>query len=180
MNEKSTRSYWSRILVLGIITLIAFAAPCRARVAGTAQPKRATPKIAKAASKPRAVFNPDHELLLRLEENQRALQRELQSLSAASERRTDQANHGMLSLADQFRQFATQKDADYAQLSTAVQSARRLLRLELILLLLLCGALAFVGLQLRKSGFMPFERRLRPTRPEPADAGIEARWKVGL
>jgi hypothetical protein len=180
MNDKSSWNYGSRILLLSISAFLAFAAPSQAKYAASSQPKHSPPKTAKAASKPRPAPNPEHDLLIRLEDNQKALQRQLQTLSAASERREDEANRGMIGLADQLRQQSAQKDSDYSQLLTMVQSTRRLSRLVTLLLLLLGGAVFFVGLQLRKSGLLQFERRtIARVQPAP-DSGIEPRWKVGL
>src|SRR5438309_6177243 len=137
----SRKSIWSRRgshLLLLITALLALVI--------TAQAKGTDRKTTKVASRPHPVSNPDHDLLMRIEENQKILQRQLIILNATTEHNADQLNRRIDSLTEQLQRLvsATQKRSDPTeQLLTVFQSAWRLLRIVIGLLVVICGALLF-------------------------------------
>jgi chromatin segregation and condensation protein Rec8/ScpA/Scc1 (kleisin family) len=167
------KSIWGRggcSLLLLITVLLALAATARAK--GTA------PKTAKVTSRIHAaVSSLDHDLLMRIEANQKTLQRQLLILNAASEHSAGQLNRRMDSLTDQLQQVLfTEKSSGHTQLLTIIQSTRRLLGFIVGFLALLCGAGLFFGMRLRKSGLLRSANK--EVRKETPDAGLEAQWKV--
>jgi len=147
--------------------------------AATSQAKGTAPKTTKVASRPHPVANPDRDRLMHIEENQKTLQRQFLILSATSERSADQLNHRIDSLTDQLQRQASsiEKRSDPTQLLTILQSTRRLQRFIIGLLIVLCGAVLFFGLQFKKARFLCISRKEVDETP---DAGTEARWKVGV
>jgi hypothetical protein len=168
------KSIWGRggcSLLLLITVLLALAATARAK--GTA------PKTAKVTSRIHAaVSSLDHDLLMRIEANQKTLQRQLLILNATSEHSAGQLNRRMDSLTDQLQRLvlSTEKSSGYTQLLTITQSTRRLLSFIVGFLVLLCGAGLFFGMRFRKSGLLRSANK--EVRKETPDAGLEAQWKV--
>lgn len=167
------KSIWGRggcSLLLLITVLLALAATARAK--GTA------PKTAKVTSRLHAVSSLDHDLLMRIEANQKTLQRQLLILNATSEHSAGQLNRRMDSATDQLQRLvlSTEKSSGQTQLLTIIQSTQRLLRFIVGFLVLLCGAGLFFGMRFRKSGLLRTTNK--EDRKETPDAGLEAQWKV--
>jgi hypothetical protein len=146
-----------------------------------AETKAVSPKIIKTGSThPTANLHRD---LLNLEEGQKGLQRQLETLNDATRRHANDLERQIDNLTSQLKPLvsAQQQVTEKQQALTAtIRSMERLLMISVGFLLILCGALFFFVYQLkqivrsplRKSGQMDTETGKVP------DHEFERQWKV--
>ncbi len=137
-------------------------------------------KLSKPVSNP---FPSIHRDLLNLEEGQRGLQRQLEGMSSATRRRTDDLEQRTDSLTNQLnRMTAIQQQNAAAQesLTAIMRSMRMLLVIIAGLLALLCGALFLFRYRLKhSSGFeLKDARQIGASPGERPDQSFEPQWKV--
>jgi hypothetical protein len=145
--------------------------------------KAAPAKTAKAAARTHPVAGVGRDLLMRLEVGSKELQKQLQTLAATNQRRTDDLNQGIASVAGQLQRLnlAQQQSAATQQLLIAsIRSAHRLLVIIVTLMAVLCAAVLFYGFQFIQFGRGPLMKDRRPIdAPDQPERSLEAQWKVG-
>jgi predicted PurR-regulated permease PerM len=184
------------VLALGALLTVIFTFMFAA-ISTAAQAKRTSPqtkgqapqsrplsaKMNKVASKPRPSPSFHRDVLMQLEEGQRGLQRQLESLTGTIQRRTDNVARRIDSMADQLDTVpsAIQQLTTTQQLLTATVRSMRLLVVIIMGLLLVVGsALALSLYRLKQFG----GSRLKDGKPlsvataNAPDEGFEPQWKV--
>src|SRR5216683_4366289 len=111
-------------------------------------PRATILKTISTASNPQRFASVNRALFIHLEEGQKGLQNQLRTLTSTTQRRTDELVRRIGTLTDQLQRLAATQ-----QLLTATARSMQL-RLMIIagLQLILCGALFFVGFQLKQFG----------------------------
>jgi len=126
---------WSLIMVSPCLVAAASGAHSRMR---RMAPKAARPAVRQSAA---GVLNPDHEILIRLENGQLALKKQTADLDAAVQRQMSQLS----SAVEDSRREAQQTSR---QTGKRIESTETLLKIIVGLLVLLCGGLLYIGRQL--------------------------------
>jgi hypothetical protein len=176
MSEKTHRNRRRYKIFPLIVVLLAVPATLQAR--SRSHRKIAAHKAAKVANE-QPLVSPDFDPLTRIAEKQQNLQNQLVILSAMSERVVDELNRGSSTLVDQTQRLgsSTKKDKDSAEVLMIEESTRRLLRFVTVLLIMLCGAVVFLALQLKNAGLARIDR-------QPIDqttgSRVPTEWKGGL
>ena len=188
----TTRSSHPRahlVFLVGVVLAVALAITPQAR-STVAQSKSASSrskgapavslKMTKTASKPASLHR---DLLMHLEEGQKGLQRQLESLTGTTQRRTDDLDRRIDTLTGQLSRLASaqqQSTATQQTFTAAIRSMRLLLMIIVGLLLILCGALFFFVYQVKQiGGFVLKDRnQIGATTGEAPDETFEPEWKV--
>ena len=143
--------------------------------------KAASVKVSKPVNNP---FPGVHRDLLTLEDGQKSVERQLESVISATRRRSDDLERQIGSFNGQLSRLALQQqDLTTTQqlLTGTIRSMRLLLMIISGLLTLLCGVLFFLVYQIRQfDGFRFRERKQISPAPSAApDRAYEPQWKVG-
>ena len=159
-------------LVAALLSLLV-ASPSSAAAAKVAHPRmrRAAPiAVAPAVKRPAtaAILNPEREMLIRLQDGQRTLEKQTADFNAAIQRQISQLSSGIVDSRRETRQMleATGKRID---------STQRFLKLIVALLVLLCGGLLYVARQLPRLEDKSLAWK-GDVKPEPDDEGIVS-WR---
>jgi hypothetical protein len=144
--------------------------------------KAASLKMTKTARKSRPFASPHRDLLMHLEEGQKGLQRQLESLTDTTQRRSDDLERGIDTLTGQLNRLASAQEQSTVtqQLLTAtIRSMRLLLMIMVGLLVVLCAAVFFFVFQLKHfGGSQPEDRKqIDADIREAPERGLEARWR---
>jgi hypothetical protein len=134
--------------------------------------RRAAPKAAAPAVKePATVRNltPDHEILIRLEDGQKALEKQSSAMNAAIQTQISELS---AEIADSKRETQRMLVAN----SKRIDSTQSSLKIIVALLIFLCGGLLYVARQLQRLENKSFANRGDPT-PEFEDEGIVS-WRI--
>jgi hypothetical protein len=130
--------------VVACLSLI-MVSPSLAAAASRAHPRtrRMTPKASRPAVKqpPARVLNPDHEVLIRLESGQLALEKRTADLNAAVQRQMSQLSSAVEDSRKETQQML-------GQTAKRIDSTESLLKIIVALLVLLFGGLLYIGRQL--------------------------------
>ena len=130
------------IAVVAVFLSILVASPSSAAAAGVvhSRNRRAAPKVAPAVRQPAtaAILNPEREMLIRLQDGQRTLQKQTADFNAAILRQMSQLSSG---IADSRRETQQMLEAT----GRRIDSTQRLLKIIVALLILLCGGLLYVA-----------------------------------
>ena len=193
--KRSSRSRTHLVCFVGALLTMALAITAQARSTvaqaksassrtngAPPEAKAASPRMTKTARKPRPFASPHRDLLMHLEEGQKGLQRQLESLTGATQRRSDALERGIDTLTGQLNRLASaQEQSAVTQhlLTATIRPMRLLLMIMVGLLLVLCGAVFFFVLQLKHlGGSQPDDRKqIDADISETPESGLEARWK---
>jgi hypothetical protein len=119
---------------------------------------------------------------LNLEEGQKGLRKQLESLTSATQRRSDALEQRMDTLTGQLNRLASaqQRLGGTELLTAAVRSMRLLLIIGVGLVLLLCGALFFSIYQLKQFGefLLKDRKQIDAAIREAPNEEFEPGWKV--
>jgi predicted PurR-regulated permease PerM len=187
----TTRSSHPRahlVFLVGVFLAVALAITPQARstvaqsksaASRSKSPPAVSLRMTKTASKPASLHR---ELLMHLEEGQKGLQRQLESLTGSTQRRTDDLDHRIDTLTGQLSRLASaqQQSIGTQQLLTATIRPMRLLLMIIVgLLLILCGALFFFVYQFKRFDRSQVKEHTLISAPtgEP-DETFEPQWKV--
>lgn len=196
VDKKCSRSLSiSRVFFVGALLTGALALTCPAN--STAAPARRASaqskgpgsrsraisvKTTKDASRPRLPASFNRDVLMQLEDGQKGLQRQLESLTGVTQRRTDNLARRIDSIAEQLYQSSSaiqQTMATQQLLTTSVRSMQRLLVIIMGLLLVLCTAVALSLHRLKQVGGHPLKDRQRlGATSDVSNEGFEPQWKV--
>lgn len=143
--------------------------------------KAAPVKVSKPVNNP---FPSVHRDLLTLEDGQKSLERQLESVISATRWRTDDLERQIGTFNDQLSRLALQQqDLSTTQqlLTVTIRSMRLLLMVISGLLTVLCGVLFFLVYQVRQfDGFRFREgKQINPAPSEAPGRAYEPQWKVG-
>jgi hypothetical protein len=129
--------------VVACLSLIMVSPSLVAAARAHSRTRQIAPKAARPAVRqpPDRILNPDHEILIRLESGQLALQKETAHLNAAVQRQMSQ-----LSSAVEDSRKDTQQML--GQTAKRIDTIEKLLKIIVALLVLLCGGLLYIGWQL--------------------------------
>jgi ABC-type Fe3+-siderophore transport system permease subunit len=149
-----------------------------AHTKGTAPRTTIAPlKTISTASKAQRFSNVNRALFIHLEEGQKGLQNQLQTLTGTTQRRTDELVRRIDTLTDQLQRLAAKQ-----QLLIATTRYMQLLLMIIAgLQLILCGALFFFGFQLKQFGgsMLKDRKQIDTVTREAPDGASEVPWKVG-
>lgn len=148
--------------------------------APTREPKSLSAKMVKPVTNPLPILHRD---LLNLEEGQKGLQRQLESLTGATRRHADELAR-IDTLTDQLNRLASQQQQSTAMqqlLAVTIRSTRLLLMIILGMLLMLSGALLFFAYQVRQFGGFQLkdQKQIGAATSDAPDGAFEQQWKVG-
>ncbi len=133
------------IAVVAALLSILAASPSSVAAAGVAHSRirRAAPKAVPAVRQPAtaAILNPEREMLTRLQDGQRTLEKRTADFNAAIQRQMSQLSSG---IADSRRETQQKLEAT----DRRIDSTQRLLKIIIALLILLCGGLLYVARKL--------------------------------
>ncbi len=134
-------------------------------------------KTISTASNPQRFASVNRALFIHLEEGQKGLQNQLQTLTSTTQRRTDELVRRIGTLTDQLQRLA----ATQQLLTATARSMQLLLMIIAGLQLILCGAMFFFGFQLKQFGgsMMKDRKQIDAVTKEAPDGAFEAQWKVG-
>ena len=155
-------------------------APSRTR-GTTRQAKTGSPTMIKTAgTRPSASLHRD---VLNLEEGQKSVQRQLESLTSETRRHSDALASRIDSLTGQLNRLASaqQHITETQQLLAATIRSMRLLVVIIVgFLFVLSGALLFGVYQLKQFGALPLKDLQQTGRApvDPPDQAFESQWKV--
>jgi len=179
------------VFVLGALLTVALATTVPQAKSSASQTKGTAPKAKVAPSKTTKIASKSHpagslnrDLLIHLDEGQKGLQRQLQTLTGTTQRRTDELNRRIDTLTDQLQRLASsqQRSSATQQLLTAtIRSMHRLLIIIVGLLVGLCSALFFFVFQLKqiRAASLLKDKQIDPDIREAPDGAFDAHWKVG-
>ena len=194
VDRKSSRSLrLRRILLVGALLTVALALTCPTNSTAV-QPKRVSPqprgpapqsrvtpaKMTNGVSKPRPSPN-FHRDMMPLEEGQKGLQRQLESLTGMTQRRTDILARRIDSMAEQLFPLssAIQQVTGTQQLLTAtVRSMRAWLMIIMGLLLIVCIALVSLAYELKQLARPRLRDRKEIESAGGPDETFDPQWKV--
>ena len=156
------------VAVVAVFLSFLVASPSSAAAAGVvhSRNRRAAPEAAPAVRQPATAptLNPDREMLIRLQNGQRTLEKQTADFNAAIQRQMSQLSSG---IADSRRETQQMLEAT----GKRIDSTRRFLKIIVALLILLCGGLLYVARHLpsreNKSSVWKGD-----VRPEPDQEGI--------
>ena len=130
------------VAVVAVFLSFLVASPSSAAAARVAHSGigRAAPKTAPAVRQPAtaAILNPEREMLIRLQNGQRTLEKETADFNVAIQRQISQLSSG---IADSRRETQQMLEAT----GRRIDSTQRLLKIIVALLILLCGGLLYVA-----------------------------------
>ena len=133
------------VAVVAVFLSFLVASPSSAAAARVAHSGigRAAPKTAPAVRQPAtaAILNPEREMLIRLQNGQRTLEKETADFNVAIQRQISQLSSG---IADSRRETQQMLEAT----GKRIDSTQRFLKIIVVLLVLLCGGLLSVARQL--------------------------------
>jgi tellurite resistance protein len=163
------------IAVVAVVLSLLVASPSSATAAKVAHSRMRRPAriaVAPVVKRPAtaAILNPEREMLIRLQDGQRTLEKQTADFNTATQRQISQLSSGIGDSRRETRQMleATGKRID---------SAQKVLKLIVALLVLLCGGLLYVARQLPRLGDKSFAWKGDIT-PEPDQEGIVS-WRKG-
>ncbi len=158
----------SFIAVVAVFLSFLVASPSSVAAAGVvhSRNRRAAPKVAPAIKQPAtaAILNPEREMLIRLQDEHRTLQKQTADFNAAILRQMSQLSSG---IEDSRRETQQMLEAT----GKRIDSTQRFLKIIGALLLLLSGGLLYVARQLPIRENKSSVRKGDVT-PEPDQAGI--------
>ena len=170
-----SRVIGTAIIIVGAFVSLLIASPSSAVPARVAHSRirNAAPKPAAAAGRQTAtgILNPDREMLLRLQEGQRTLEKQTAELNAGVQTQIRQLSGG---IEDSERK--TQEMLE--QTALRIDSTRRLLKLIVALLLVSWGGLFYVARQFPKLQGKSVAWKGKVPESAPDDEGI-ASWQKG-
>jgi hypothetical protein len=143
--------------------------------------KAASVKVGRPVNNP---FPSLHRELMSLEEGQKSLQRQFESVMGATHRRTGDLERQIDTLNGQLSRLVLQQQeltTTQQLLTVTIRSMRLLLMIISGLLIVLCAALFFSVYQVKQlGGFRSRERKqISPAPSEAPDRAYEPQWKVG-
>src|SRR5216683_7806542 len=163
------------ITVVSAFLSLLIASPSSAVAAKVAHSriKSAAPKPAAPAGKQTAtgIFNPDREMLLRLQEGQRTLEKQIPELNAGIQTRMRQLSAG---IEDSERKSQEMLE----QTAQRIDSTRRLLKLIVALLVLSWGGLLYAARQFPRLQDKSVAWKGKVPEPAPDEEGIVS-WRKG-
>jgi hypothetical protein len=133
-----------------------------------AAPKAAAPAVKRPATA--AILNTDREMLIRLQDGQRTLEKQTADFNTAIQRQISQLSSGIADSRREIQQLL-------GTTGKRIDSTRRLLELIVALLVLLCGGLLYIARQLPRPGDKSFAWK-SDVKPEPDDEEIVS-WRKG-
>ncbi len=167
--------YPTFIAVVAVVLSVLVASPSSVAAARGAHSRirRAAPKAAAPAVKrpaTAAILNTDREMLIRLQDGQRTLEKQTADFNTAIQRQRNQLSSGIADSRRETQQLL-------GTIGKRIDSTRRLLELIVALFVLLCGGLLYIARQLPKLGDKSFAWK-EDVKPEPDDEGIVS-WRKG-
>jgi uncharacterized protein YndB with AHSA1/START domain len=162
---------------------IAQAKGTSSRTKGSVEAKAVSPKMTKTATKPLPSVSIRSDLLRHLEEGQKGLQRQVESLTGMTQSGTDHLLQRIDSLNRQLNWLAStqqQSMAGQLLLTATIRSMRMLLMIIVALLLVLCGMLFFLAYRLQQfaGSVLNDGKQIGESAKDAPDGAFEAQWKV--
>ena len=173
--SRTTRVRYGAVktLISAMAALFAFVALTSSSVVAAtdahSRTNRATPRAATRVVKPPTkTFNPDHDILIRIEKGQRALEKQATDLDATIRKQVNQLSRGIED---------SRKEAQQALEATGARakSIHQLLTMVIILLVTLCGGALYLAQRLTR---LESELLVRVIKPDQQDEQ-GAEWQKG-